>query len=81
MAIHIRSSSSFRPSGSQQQCNSGSQQQYNSISQQQYNSGVQQQYNRNPINSGVQQQQSDQIMNILNAILEKHSKFRRATNS
>jgi hypothetical protein len=63
MAFHVRSSSSFRPSGSQQQYNSESQHQCNSGSQQQYNSGSQQQYN-----NGVQ---PDQIMNILNAILEK----------
>jgi len=78
MSFYVRSSSSFRPSGSQQQYNSGSQQQYNSGSQQQYNSGSQQQYN-----SGSEQ--SDQIMNILNAILEKQrtleQSFQRMLNS
>jgi len=78
MSFYVRSSSSFRPSGSQQQCNSGSQQQYNSGSHQQYNSGSQQQYN-----SGSEQ--SDQIMNILNAILEKQrtleQSFQRMLNS
>jgi hypothetical protein len=62
MSFYVRSSSSFRPSGSQQQCNSGSQQQYNSGSE-----------------------QSDQIMNILNAILEKQrtleQSFQRMLNS
>jgi hypothetical protein len=45
MAFRVRSSSSFRPSESQQQYNSGVQLQHNSGSQQQYNSGVQQQLN------------------------------------
>jgi hypothetical protein len=69
MSFYVRSSSSFRPSGSQQQYNSGSQQQYNS-GVQQYNSGS---------------EQSDQIMNILNAILEKQrtleQSFQRMLNS